>query len=190
MQRWLFLSLLVMSISMVHAQLPYDVSYLAELNDTTPKREPWSDPKKATVLSLAIPGAGQIYNKKYWKAGIVYAGAAGLYFMYRYNADSMNRYQDILIAKIDGDSNTVDLYPSLSAENVISARNFYRRYRDISILGFFGLYALQAVDANVDAHLKEFKVNDDLSMRIRPRFYGYDRMGGMKTGITLNLYIR
>ncbi|MBR9859505.1 hypothetical protein GYB22_01885 [bacterium] len=134
-------------------------------------RAPLSRAQKATILSAVIPGAGQIYNKKYWKAGIVYAGAAGLIYVFKTNTDSLNAYNTALGARIDGDSTTIDMkYPLLSTSAVQSNRDFHRRLRDISILGFVGLYALQIIDANVDAHLYEFKVNDDLSMQVRPTF--------------------
>ncbi|MGB1038933.1 MAG: DUF5683 domain-containing protein [Bacteroidia bacterium] len=147
----------------------------------------WDDPKKATVLALVLPGAGQIYNKKYLKAGIVYAGIGGLIYMYKYNSDSLSKYQTMLTNKIDGDSTTIDLFSERSEASVKSDRDFHRRYRDISILGFFGLYALQAIDANVDAHLKEFKVNKDLSMKVTPDIYAIKPGIGRYNGLTVSL---
>lgn len=137
-------------------------------NDSIQKKE-WTRAKKATVLSAVIPGAGQIYNKKYWKAGLVYGGFVGIAYMYKTNTDSFRNYQQAYAKRLDGDSTTVDdQYPLLGDASVKSFRDYHRRLRDISILSFFGLYALQIIDANVDAHLYEFKVNEDLSMRIRP----------------------
>jgi hypothetical protein len=151
----------------------------------------WDDPKKATVLSAILPGAGQIYNRKWWKAGIVYGGAAGLVFMYKYNKDSMDAYQTALNARIDDDPLTVDTkYPLLSQTSVQNFRDFHRRYRDIAIVGFVGLYALQVIDANVDAHLKEFRVNEDLSMKIAPQLYAYNPTIGYYTGLKIQLNIK
>ena len=147
----------------------------------------WEDPKKATVWALALPGAGQIYNKKYWKAGIVYAGIGGLIYMYKYNSDSLSKYQAILTSKIDGDTNTLDLAPDRSEPSIKSDRDFHRRYRDISIIGFVGLYALQVIDANVDAHLKEFKVNKDLSLKVKPEIYSNKHGLGRFNGLTVAL---
>ena len=89
-----------MSCTSVLAQKPYSQKFISQeysagqpqiFNDSTE----WDDPKKATVWALALPGAGQIYNKKYWKAGIVYAGIGGLVYMYKWNTDSLRKYQAI-----------------------------------------------------------------------------------------------
>lgn len=134
------------------------------------EKQSWTRAKKATVLSAVIPGAGQIYNKKYWKAGIVYGGFIGLTYMYVSNTDSFRNYQQAYAYRLDDDSTTIDdRYPFLGDASVRTFRDYHRRLRDISILGFVGLYALQIIDANVDAHLHEFRVNEDLSMRLQPQ---------------------
>lgn len=161
---------------------PMDIQPLI-FNDSVP----WSDPKKATVLAMVLPGAGQIYNKKYWKAGIVYAGAGALVYSFITSRDSMRRYQDILVNKIDGDSTTLDNFPLLSVAAVTQSRNFYRRNRDFTIVGFVALYALQIIDANVDAHLKEFEINEDLSMRIEPELNLNRASVSSFTGLTVRL---
>lgn len=178
--------------NLVSAQAPISYEHYSSLKglDLKPSifndSAKWDDPKKATVLALVLPGAGQIFNKKYLKAGVVYAGIGGLIYMYKYNSDSLSKYQRMLANKIDGDSTTIDLFPDRSEASVKSDRDFHRRYRDISILGFFGLYALQAIDANVDAHLKEFKVNKDLSMKITPDIYAIKPGIGRYNGLTLS----
>jgi hypothetical protein len=191
MKRLLILGTVLVCFLFGQAQLPYNASFLQldkqkELKPTDDSKK-WSDPKKATVLSLVLPGAGQIYNKRYWKAGLVYAGAGGLFYMFKMNSDSLDRYQAILTAKIDGDSNTVDLYPDASETSIKNFRDFHRRYRDVAILGFVGLYALQAIDANVDGHLKEFRVNKDLSLKVSPRIYGYQPGAGYYHGMAIQL---
>lgn len=127
------------------------------------------DPKRAAIYSALLPGLGQAYNQKYWKIGVVYGALGGLGgFLYVSNSN-MNRYQDALLLRLDGDPNTVDTeFPNLTDGAVRSGRDFHRRNRDISILGLVGVYALQIIDANVDAHLREFKVNKDLSLMWRP----------------------
>ncbi|MEJ6785834.1 MAG: DUF5683 domain-containing protein [Bacteroidia bacterium] len=178
-----------------YAQKPYSAQYFQETN---PSNLPainnglfdstgWDNPKKATVLALVLPGAGQIYNKKYWKVGIVYAGIGGLVYMFKWNSDSLRHYQAIYTSKIDGDSTTLDPAPLRSDASIKNDRDFHRRYRDVSIIGFVALYALQAIDANVDAHLKEFRVNKDLSMKVSPDIYAYKPSIGRYSGLTVSL---
>lgn len=186
------LLLVVLSFSVV-AQKPYAAPYQASLQslESTNKTSvvadstTWDNPKKATVLALVLPGAGQIYNKKYWKAAIVYAGLGGLAYMFKYNTDSLDKYQTIYVSKLD--TNITDLAPERSSASIKSDRDFHRRYRDISILGFIGVYALQVIDANVDAHLKEFKVNKDLALHLSPDIYARKPGIGRYSGMTVRL---
>ena len=177
-------------ICCVKAQQPYSDDYKLSIDSSMSKnrvkeKRSWSNPKKATIFALALPGSGQIYNKKYLKAGIVYGGFAGLAYMYDFNRDSLSKYQTIYAAKIDGDTNTIDLYPNRSEAAVKSDRDFHRKYRDLSLIGFVVLYALQAIDANVDAHLKEFNLNDDLSVKLIPNVFANRPGLGMYNGFTL-----
>ncbi|MFY0643086.1 MAG: hypothetical protein JXR19_01315 [Bacteroidia bacterium] len=145
--------------------------------------------KKATLLSALLPGTGQIYNGKYWKTAIIYGGAAGLIYMYKTNLDSMRNYQQAYVYRLDDDSTTNDLiYSNLTDAAVKNYRDFHRRLKDISILGFFGLYAIQIIDANVDAHLYEFKVNKDLSMKVEPQIWPSNRYSSGYQGIKLSFY--
>lgn len=177
-------------ICCVEAQQPYSDDYKLSIDSSISKnrvkeKRSWSNPKKATIFALALPGSGQIYNKKYLKAGIVYGGFVGLAYMYDFNRDSLSKYQTIYAAKIDGDTTTIDLYPNRSEAAVKSDRDFHRKYRDLSLIGFVVLYALQAIDANVDAHLKEFNLNDDLSLKLIPNVYANRPGLGMYNGFTL-----
>jgi hypothetical protein len=145
-------------------------------------------PRRATVYSALVPGLGQIYNEKYWKVGLLYAAGGTMVYFFKYNQDSMKSYQKALDARVDGLPNTVDLdYPSLSDAKVIQERNYYRRNRDMLILGFIGVYALQILDASVDAHLREFDINDDLSMHIKP-IINYDMYNAqIQSGMSIAL---
>lgn len=132
------------------------------------------DPRKAALYSAILPGLGQGYNQKYWKIGVVYGALGGLGGFFYVSNSNMNRYQDALLLRLDGDPNTVDTeFPLLSDGAVRGRRDFYRRNRDISILGLVAVYALQIIDANVDAHLREFKLNKDLSLRWGPAIIPY-----------------
>ena len=140
-------------------------------------------PKKATIMSAIVPGLGQIYNEKYWKTGVIYVSAGLLGYLYRLNTDSMDSYQQALDVRIDGDPNTTDnKYPFFTDAKVTSERDYYRNNRDRIIIGMVALYALQIIDANVDAHLKEFEINEDLVLNVDP---GWSYMPG--TGLQSNL---
>ena len=124
--RFLFsVHLIIIVIWCVKAQQPYSDDYKLFMDSSISKKvlkdkRSWSNPKKATIFALALPGSGQIYNEKYLKAGIVYGGFVGLAYMYDFNRDSLSKYQTIYAAKIDGDTNTIDLYPNRSEESRIN----------------------------------------------------------------------
>jgi hypothetical protein len=128
--------------------------------------------KKAMLLAIA-PGAGQIYNKKYWKLPLVYGllGTLG-YAEYFYQV----RYHDYSYAKAEIGSNRQKLGSSdfkyakieTTTTGIESGLVFYRRNRDLYILVFAGGFALQMLDAVVDANLHDFDVGKDLSLRWQP----------------------
>lgn len=123
-------------------------------------------PKKATLLATFIPGAGQVYNKKYWKLPLVYGGFAGIGYALWYQRDQFKLYQNELIARDNNDSSALN--PDLSRfplEYIKSNMNFHRNNRDLAIIGLIGFYALTIVDATVDAHLFSFDVDKSLSLR-------------------------
>ncbi len=126
-------------------------------SDSTPKVH---SPKKATLLALALPGAGQIYNQKYWKAPIVYAGlGASIYAigMFRKNMNTLN------------DSITgIYLLGKTPSSQLINDRDNQRSRRDIAILCLAGVYVLQILDATVDAHFYKFNINDKIGMELSP----------------------
>lgn len=126
-------------------------------NDSNPKEH---SPKKATLLALALPGAGQIYNQKYWKAPIVYAGlGASIYAigMFRKNMNTLN------------DSITgIYLLGKTPSSQLINDRDNQRSRRDIAILCLAGVYVLQILDATVDAHFYKFNINDKIGMELSP----------------------
>ena len=200
MKRGLISFVLMAIAACGYAQRPFHAAYLQSIsqNYTTPQLNlvkdstAWGRPKKATVLAMVFPGAGQLYNKKYLKASVVYAGVGGLIYSYQFNKDSLATYQAILVNKIQSsnDTSVVDNFPLLTTAGVTSTRDFYRRNRDVTIIGFVALYALQIIDANVDAHLREFEVNEDLSLRISPDLMRTRPGIGMYNGITLTLRLK
>jgi len=123
----------------------------------------------ATAYSLVLPGAGQIYNKKYWKLPIVYGGLGWMGYRIHRTTQTHRLFRDAYVARIDEDPLTVDeIFVFFSDANVNSRRLESKRQQELAIIGFGVVYILVAVDAFVDAHLWSFDINDDLSMQIGP----------------------
>lgn len=137
------------------------------------------DPHKATIYSAILPGAGQIYNRKYWKLPIVYAAVGIPVYAFLFNKTWYNKCQYALVVTINqsqGDSLArVDpiLRPFVSngdVNGIITNRDSFRKNQDYSVLFFLLFYGLNIVDATVDAQLRDFNVNDDLSFKVKPMF--------------------
>lgn len=126
-------------------------------------------PNKATFYSAILPGMGQIYNKKYWKVPIIYAGFAGLLYYTNYTNYVYNKYKDSYNIKLRIEAGEVGLDDvEGSAENLRRTKDTWKRYRDMNLIGFGVLYVAQILDASVDAHLFDYDVSQDLSMRVQP----------------------
>ena len=137
-----------------------------------------SSVKKATTLSLICPGAGQIYNKSYWRAPIVWGGLASMIYVVDWNNRGFQRFKKAYSLLSDYEQNP-DKYPDGPADEfkgrysstfIKNLRDSNRRNRDLSILLTAGVYIFQAVDAHVDAHLKDFDISDDLTVDLKPMF--------------------
>jgi len=123
------------------------------------------DPKKATMYSAILPGLGQIYNKKVWKVPVIYAGFGALvYFIDR----NQRYYLDLKEALIDPDYVLKYFEGEFTDEQLTTGKDAYKRWRDMSIIGTFGFYILQILDASVDAYLFNWDVGEDISLRIQP----------------------
>lgn len=140
-------------------------------------------PLKATLFSAVIPGAGQIYNKKYWKLPIVYGGLGTCIYFIDRNTRKYKVYRDGLIAEQDGDPATVNT-TGYTAFQLDQLQDTYRSWRDLSWIICAGVYVLQILDANVDAHLFYFDVSKDLGFFVRPSL---DFTGGLNSGLCLSL---
>ena len=153
-----------------------DTSKLQEIDPLTPA--------KAAFYSAILPGLGQAYNKKYWKIPLVY-GAIGtsLYFY----IDNNNKYRDYRNAykrRLEGYND--DKYQFLDESRLVAGQKFYQRNRDLSALFVVAFYALNIIDANVDAALIQFNVNERLSMR--PEVYPNDITFRPNVGLTFNYH--
>ncbi|MFR9524328.1 MAG: DUF5683 domain-containing protein [Rikenellaceae bacterium] len=141
-----------------------------------------SDVKKATTLAMICPGAGQIYNKSYWRVPIVIGMFASTIYVYDWNNRGYQRFKTAYSLRLDYDNNPDD-YPSgsidefngaYSASLLKSYRNSYRRNRDYAVILTAAAYLFQVLDAHVDAHLKDFDISDDLSLNVEPMIdYSY-----------------
>ena len=162
---------------------------LASIKDTTAVRvktgRDWStwrpDPKRALWLAIVLPGAGQIYNRKYWKLPIIYGGFVGCIYAMRWNNQMYHDYTQAYIDIMDNDPNTQSYNQFLHLGAKITSeyedrykalfkkrKDYYRRYRDLSFFILVGVYALSVIDAYVDASLSDFDISDDLSIHVGP----------------------
>lgn len=149
------------------------------------KKRNWAtwrpDTKRAMWLALVLPGAGQIYNRKYWKLPIIYGGFVGCAYAMSWNNQMYHDYSQAYLDIMDDDPNTQSYNQFLHLGAQIDASNIerykeifrkrkdrYRRWRDMSMFVMIGVYAFSVIDAYVDASLSEFDISDDLSIRVEP----------------------
>ena len=149
-----------------------------------PKRD-WNtwrpDPKRALWLALVLPGAGQIYNRKYWKLPIIYGGFLGCIYALTWNNMMYKDYSQAYIDIMDNDPSTASYNKFLHLGVEINDQNKerykdifknrkdkYRRWRDLSIFVMIGVYALSVIDAYVDAELSAFDISKDLTLKVEP----------------------
>ena len=138
------------------------------------------DPIRAMWLGLIFPGGGQIYNRKYWKLPIIYGGFLGCIYALNWNNQMLRDYTQAYLDIMDSDPNTKSYEKMLPMGYNIAGResqfqtifknkkNFYRRYRDMSVFVFAAVYVISVIDAYVDAELSTFDISEDLSLRISP----------------------
>jgi len=150
-------------------------------------------PAKAAFYSAILPGLGQAYNKKYWKIPIVYAAlGTGVYF-YINNNNEYNRFRDAYKSRLAG-FETDEFYfsaageklddPRVSTERLETAQEFYKKNKEISLLVLVGMYALNIIEANVNAHLLQYNVDENLSLAPHYKFNEIDAKSDI--GLTLN----
>jgi len=134
------------------------------VTDTTTTKEEYDPlaPSRAAFYSAVIPGLGQAYNKKFWKIPLVYAGiGTGIYF-YTENNKDFNRFRDAFKRRLAGFED--DEFQGITTERLEDAQRTASRNRDVSIIVAIAFYVLNIIDANVDAHLRQFNINSDLSI--------------------------
>lgn len=147
----------------------YSISSVAQNQETESDTiKPKHSPTLASVMSAIVPGAGQVYNKKYWKVPIIYAGMGALVYYAIDNKKVYMKYREAYIFKTDKDSLTIDPYPDFSASDVETEMNKWRRYRDMNVIFLSLVYVLNIIDASVDANLFDYDVTNDLTLRLDP----------------------
>lgn len=145
-------------------------------------------PKKAALYSAVCPGLGQLYNKKYWKIPVIYAGFTTFGYFIVNNSKNYIEYRDAYVFRTDGDSTTIDNYPRYTVDNLKYVKNYYRRNLEMTIIFTTAFYILNIIDASVDAHLFTFDVSDDISMFLRPSLtpinpFSPELMAGLKVTV-------
>lgn len=140
------------------------------------------------MYSAVLPGLGQAFNKKFWKIPIIVGGGMFIGYYLNFNHSLYVQYRDALLAELDGDPRTESEFARLGFDqNDLERRtDFFRRNRDLLIIASIGVYLLVIVDAQVDAHLSEFTITDDLSLNFAP---SVENINGMSNnyGMTLTL---
>tara|TARA_B100001059_G_scaffold80314_1_gene78288 strand:+ start:8009 stop:8554 length:546 start_codon:yes stop_codon:yes gene_type:complete len=159
MNKYIFFSLIFLAPHLINGQnSDFENDYELSLR-----------PTKATYYSAVLPGLGQAYNKKYWKIPIVYGAlGAGIYF-YKKNDTDYNRYRDAYKRRLAGFTDDEffgnGVNPAISNDGLIRAQKTLKSNKELSILVTVGLYILNIIDANVDAHLMQYNLDDNLSIK-------------------------
>jgi hypothetical protein len=139
-------------------------------------------PKRAGMYSAIMPGAGQVYTKKYWKVPIIYAGLITSAYYFKENHDFYDLYKSTYLNRIDGNTNDNLDY---SNTDLITLTEFYRRNREVSALLFTLTYILNIVDASVSAHLFDYEVTEDISLHFQPIYMAKENANGLSLSIKL-----
>ncbi len=176
MKKWYVLALVLSSLALDGwAQSPAD-SLDTFAVDTTEEKVPFFDfksdypnPKKAAILSFALPGAGQAYNKRWWKLPLVYGAFTGMFIAVDYNQDLYRRFRDALQLQLAGQEHEFSETSIDSSTALRSLRDQYDRNTQLSYIGTVLLYGIVAVEAFVDAHLLQFDIDEDLSLQVAPQ---------------------
>lgn len=140
-------------------------------------------PARSAFYSAVLPGLGQAYNGSYWKIPLVYAGIGTSLYLVIHNDQQYNRYRDAYKRRLAGFQND-EFQDILDNEGLINAQKQFRQNKEFAILATVAFYLLNIVDANVDAHLKQFDVSRDLSLK--PNFEPNYLSGSIDYGLTLN----
>jgi hypothetical protein len=152
-------------------------------------REKQHSPVKASLMSICLPGLGQVYNRKYWKVPIIYAGLSVMTYFIVTNAQQYSKYKNAYIESVNNDTTGKyqDLVNKYTPEDLLSAKEYYRRNLEVSCILTGVWYILNIVDAAVDAHLFTYNISKDLSLKLDPVFMGPVLSRNFASGIRFSL---
>ena len=159
------------------------------------------NPKRALWLAIVLPGAGQVYNRKYWKLPLIYGGFVGCIYALQWNNTMFKDYSQAYLDIMDSDPSTESYNQFLHLGTKITSSNIkqyqdifrrrkdrYRRWRDLSFFCMLGVYALSIIDAYVDASLSEFDISDKLSLRIEPTVFSTAQRNSLNSPSAIGLH--
>lgn len=174
-------------------EAPIDTTIFAKKTDSIQKEIPQPqkrfipNPNRSVWLAMVFPGAGQIYNRKYWKLPIVYGGFVGCAYALNWNNRMYKDYSQAYLDIMDDDPNTKSYEDFLPLNSSIAGqeerfkeifrkrKDTYRRQRDLSIFCFIGVYILSIIDAYVDAELSDFDITKDIGLKVEPALFNDGR---------------
>ena len=159
------------------------------------------NPQKALWLAIVLPGAGQVYNRKYWKLPLIYGGFVGCIYALQWNNTMFKDYSQAYLDIMDSDPSTesynhfLHLGTKITSSNITQYQDIfrrrkdrYRRWRDLSFFCMLGVYALSIIDAYVDASLSEFDISDKLSLRIEPTVFSTAQRNSLNSPSAIGLH--
>ena len=159
------------------------------------------NPKRALWLAIVLPGAGQVYNRKYWKLPLIYGGFVGCIYALQWNNTMFKDYSQAYLDIMDSDPSTesynhfLHLGTKITSSNITQYQDIfrrrkdrYRRWRDLSFFCMLGVYALSIIDAYVDASLSEFDISDKLSLRIEPTVFSTAQRNSLNSPSAIGLH--
>lgn len=138
-----------------------------QLQNPPPKKH---SPKKATILSICLPGAGQVYNKKnwWWKVPIIYGAGGALIYGLNFYQGLYDGFRTAYILRLNNQSINDPYYSGFETATLQSYRDYYRQQRDMSYVYIALVYVVQIMDAAVEAHFFDFNMNENVSLKIEP----------------------
>jgi len=142
-------------------------------------------PKRAGIYSAIIPGAGQVYTKKYWKIPIIYAGLITSAYYFKENHNLYDKYKQTYLNRVVSGDRTDEFTNIYTDANLLTLKDFYKRNREVSALLFTLTYILNIVDASVSAHLFDYDVTEDISLHFQPVYMAKENANGLSLSIKL-----